>query len=149
MEPLDRLCSDGVPSLTLDRVQDASVDKSDPIQLNLLYVQCKDMVASGTLPTAQTEAVQLAALQMQVEEGNYNPARYEKKGSMKELYPKILAPMHQKQAPAMEKDVLATWKTLNGMNDVNAKYRYVSFTRSLKLYGAISFRQTMTTWRGG
>ena len=48
-----------------------------------MYVQSRDSVLDGSMPTQKQEAVQLAAIQLQVEQGNYDPKKYDKAGSLK------------------------------------------------------------------
>lgn len=51
---------------------DVNVDKEDPVTLHLIYVQSRDDILAGKHPTAKDEAIQLAALQCQIEQGNIN-----------------------------------------------------------------------------
>jgi len=55
---------------------DNNISKDDPVQLHLLYAQCQSKIVEGTLPVTKDEAVMFAALQTQIEHGNYNPARH-------------------------------------------------------------------------
>lgn len=55
-------------------VTDATIDKDDPVQLHLVYIQSRDDVLTGKHPTTKDEAVQLAALQCQIDGGNINIA---------------------------------------------------------------------------
>lgn len=55
---------------------DQSVDKNDPIQLNLLYVQARDAILEGKHPCSLEEAVQLAALMLQTQYGNHEPDKH-------------------------------------------------------------------------
>ena len=43
---------------------DQNVDTQDPVQLNLLYVQCRDAIISGTHPVTQEQALKFAGLQV-------------------------------------------------------------------------------------
>lgn len=54
-------------------VSEGSIDRDDPVQLHLVYSQAKDDLVNGRYPVARDEAVQLAALQCQVENGNFTP----------------------------------------------------------------------------
>src|SRR5690242_15462806 len=51
----------------------------------------------------------------------------------------ILAPQWRKDK-SIEKNVAHEWKKLTGTNEINAKYRYVQFCRSLKTYGVTLFQ---------
>ena len=115
-------------------VDDANVGRDDPVQLHLVYVQSRDALVDGTHPCTEQESVLFAALQCQIDFGNHNPSLH-KSGFLKpETYvpppyrkPKTLAPY--------EKKVVAEYKKLVGMTEINAKYRYVQLCRSLKTYG--------------
>ena len=41
---------------------DQSIDKNDPVQINLLYGQSKTAVVNGTHPCTQDEAVEVGSL---------------------------------------------------------------------------------------
>jgi talin len=51
---------------------DKNIDTRDPVQLNLLYVQCRDAILNGTHPITEEEAIKFAALQCQVKYGDFN-----------------------------------------------------------------------------
>ncbi len=55
---------------------DQNVDQTDPIQLNLLFVQTRDAILDGTHPVTFEEAMLLAALQFQVQHGNHEPDKH-------------------------------------------------------------------------
>lgn len=55
---------------------DQNVDRNDPIQLNLIYVQSRDAIITGKHPCTFEEATQLAALQLQVQHGNHEPDKH-------------------------------------------------------------------------
>jgi talin len=50
---------------------DTNVDSRDPVQLNLLYVQCRDGVMDGSHPVSKEEAFFLAGLQCQIQFGDH------------------------------------------------------------------------------
>jgi talin len=54
---------------------DANIDRNDPVQLHLLYVQCRDSVVESKYPTTKDEARDLAAIQCQVTFGDHTAAR--------------------------------------------------------------------------
>ncbi|VDO63166.1 unnamed protein product [Schistosoma margrebowiei] len=54
---------------------DQNIDTRDPVQLNLLYVQLKEAILNGTHPISQDQAINLAALQCQVEYGPMVPEK--------------------------------------------------------------------------
>lgn len=75
----------------------------------------------------------MAALQSQIEVGNLNPA------NPTVNIKAILAPAWQKDKEIV-KSIVTEWKKLTGMNEINAKFRYVQFCRSLKTYGITLFQ---------
>jgi len=58
---------------------DQNIDRTDPIQLNLLYVQARDSVVSGKYPCREDEAIQFAAIQCQIQFGNHEPDKHNSK----------------------------------------------------------------------
>ncbi len=59
---------------------DTNVDDRDPVQLNLLYVQCRDGVINGLHPVNKDMACNLAALQCQIQYGDFNESRHKNVG---------------------------------------------------------------------
>jgi len=55
-------------------VNDFNVDQDDPFSLHLVYCQSRDEIISGKHPVTREEAYLFAALQSQIQSGNYNPA---------------------------------------------------------------------------
>jgi len=117
-------------------VEDANISRDDPVQLHLVYVQCRDGITSGAHPCTYEESVQFAALQCQIQMGNHNPASH-KPGFLQR--PEFLPPASHK-SKNVERDVLNEYRKLVGMTEVNAKYRYVQLCRSLKTYGITFFK---------
>lgn len=91
---------------------------------------------AGKHPVTQEEVAQFAALQAQIQIGNFNPELH-KPGSIavKELVPQA----HLKDKSMGEK-IAQEWKKFVGTSEVNAKYRYIQLCRSLKTYGMTIFR---------
>ncbi|KAL7064228.1 hypothetical protein AAHC03_04719 [Spirometra sp. Aus1] len=114
---------------------DMNVDARDPVQLNLLYVQLKDAILNGTHPVTLDEAVYLAAIQCQVELGNYNPEKF-RSGS---LDLKDFLPKEFQRVKGVEKKIFQQHATLNGISDIEARVKYCHFCRSLKTYGITFF----------
>lgn len=107
------------------------------MQLHYLYVQCKDMVVSGSLPTSYEEACQLAGLQLQIDYGNFVPENH-RYGWFQERLDQISCFQHGRMKN-FDKDVLTYWKQVTGMQQLNGKYRYVQLVRSLKTFGITCF----------
>lgn len=61
---------------------DKNIDTRDPVQLNLLYVQCRDAILNGTHPINEEMAIKFAAIQCQVRFGNHNEATHSKSGCL-------------------------------------------------------------------
>jgi len=118
-------------------VNDANVDQDDPVQLHLVYCQCRDDVVSGKHPVSKDEAVLFASLQCQITSADYKPDQH-KPGWMADREKEFFQPQWQKTD--MEKLVYAEWKKLVGMTDINAKFRYIQLCRSLKTYGMTCFK---------
>ncbi|KAM9956083.1 hypothetical protein ACTFIW_005939 [Dictyostelium discoideum] len=116
-------------------VDDFNVNRDDPIQLHLVYVQSRDAIISGSHPCSYEEAVQFGALQCQIQLGNHNPNLH-KPGylKIKEYFP----PSFHKKKDA-EKDIYKEFRKLTGMSESNSKFRYVQLCRSLKTYGITFF----------
>ncbi len=110
---------------------DLNVDKSDPIQLHLLYLQCRDAILSGDNPVNREEAVLFAANQLQVEKGNYVR---EIKGNFEELLPVYL------RGKIEWNDVARQWQKLVNVRSDNARYRYVQSCRQLPTYGITTYQ---------
>jgi len=116
-------------------VNDANVDQDDPVQLHLVYCQSRDDIVSGKHPVNKDEAVLFASLQAQIQYGDFKPDVH-KPGFIS--LAEILPPQHQKKD--IERNFLSEWKKLVGMNEVNARFRYVQLCRSLKTYGMTVFQ---------
>ena len=119
---------------------DENVDRNDPIQLNLLYVQCRDAILSEKHPCTIDEATSLAGLQMQILHGNHEPDKH-KAGFLKM---KDFVPACYLKDKDIEKNILAEHRKLVGMNDLTAKFRYVQLCRSLKTFGITFFQVKVT-----
>eukprot|EP01134_Creolimax_fragrantissima_P001817 CFRG1817T1 len=114
---------------------DQNVDRNDPVQLNLMYVQARDDILKSAHPCNADEAVQFAALQCQCQLGDHNPETH-KPGSV-DL--KIYLPKGNTDMKHAERRILAEHRKLKGMTELNAKYRYIQLCRSLKTYGMSFF----------
>ncbi|KAJ3159120.1 Talin-1 [Geranomyces michiganensis] len=114
---------------------DQNIDRNDPVQLNLMYNQAKDMITSGKHPCTAEEACQFGAIQLQVQFGNHEADKH-KPGfhKLKEMVP----PEYQKNKD-VEKRIYTEHSKLQGLTELNAKFRYVQLSRSLKTYGITFF----------
>ncbi|KNC74224.1 hypothetical protein SARC_13223, partial [Sphaeroforma arctica JP610] len=114
---------------------DQNVDRNDPVQLNLMYVQARDDILKAAHPCTADEALQFAALQCQVQLGDHNPDTH-KAGIMdfKQYLPKGSTDIKKS-----ETRIASEHRKLKGMTELNAKYRYIQLCRSLKTYGMSFF----------
>ena len=114
---------------------DQNVDRNDPVQLNLLYVQSRDAIIDGTHPCTRDEAVQFAALQCQIQYGNHNEAKH-KPGflTLEEFLPREYVKLK-----GIEKAIFADHRKLHNLSEINAKFRYIQLCRSLRTYGVTFF----------
>ncbi|RKO94095.1 talin 1 [Blyttiomyces helicus] len=114
---------------------DQNIDRNDPVQLNLLYNQAREMIISGKHPCTAEEAAQFGAIQMQVQYGNCEPDKH-KSGFIK--VKDFLPPEYQKNKD-VEKRIYIEHGKLQGLTELNGKFRYVQLSRSLKTYGITFF----------
>ncbi|KAI8906214.1 hypothetical protein DFJ77DRAFT_477968 [Powellomyces hirtus] len=114
---------------------DQNIDRNDPVQLNLMYNQAKQMIISGKHPCTAEEACQFGAIQMQVQYGNHEADKH-KSGFMKL---KEMVPPEYQKSKDVEKRIYIEHSKLQGLNELNAKFRYVQLSRSLKTYGITFF----------
>jgi len=114
---------------------DSNVGVEDPVQLHLIYCQARDEIIAGNHPTSKDEAIDFGALQAQISVGNFNPDVH-KPGFLK--LPTYLPPQYRKKE--IENLVLSEWKKQVGMDEVNARFRYVQKARGLATYGMTCFK---------
>ncbi|KJE89680.1 hypothetical protein CAOG_009384 [Capsaspora owczarzaki ATCC 30864] len=114
---------------------DQNVDRNDPVQLNLLYVQSRDAILNGTHPCTEEEACQFAAMQCQVQFGDHQPDKH--KPGFFDI--KGLLPPEYAKNKSVEKRIFQEHAKLHSMTELNAKYRYIQLCRSLKTYGVTFF----------
>ncbi|KAJ3364655.1 Talin-1 [Allomyces javanicus] len=114
---------------------DGTIDRDDPVQLNLLFSQSRDAIISSKYPCTLNEAIQFAALQCQITQGTYDELKH-RPGflNLKEYLPE-----DYRKVKDVEKRIYAEHKKLAGINDLTLKYRYVQLCRSLKTYGVTFF----------
>jgi len=114
---------------------DQNIDRNDPIQLNLLYNQVRELIIMGKYPCTMEEASQLAAIQCQIQYGNYDSEKHKEKFFRN---PEIVPKEYYKNR-TVEKMIQQEYSKLAGLNELNAKFRYVQLSRSLKTYGVSFF----------
>lgn len=114
---------------------DQNIDRNDPVQLNMLFNQAKENILLGKNPCTVEEAAQFAAIQCQVQYGNHEPDKH-KAGFLKLV---DFVPPEYRKKKDMDKKIFHEHKKLQGLSDLNAKFRYVQLSRSLKTYGITFF----------
>uniref|UniRef100_A0A6A7G0J5 Talin-2-like isoform X3 n=2 Tax=Hirondellea gigas TaxID=1518452 RepID=A0A6A7G0J5_9CRUS len=114
---------------------DQNIDSSDPVQLNLLYVQCRDAIVDGTHPVTLDHACRFAGIQCQIQFGDYSEAKH-RQGF---LDLKELLPQGYTKNKNVEKKVFLFHKDYAAKNELEAKVCYVGLARSLKTYGVTFF----------
>jgi talin len=114
-------------------VDDFNADKSDPTTLNFIYTQSVGRVLDGTYPCKPEEAALFAAIQLQVQVGNFSPGNHNVAYVKKQnVLPKQYA---NKDKDGVEALVLKEWAKLVNTNELNSKFKYVSHVRSLPTFG--------------
>ncbi|CAL4151730.1 unnamed protein product, partial [Meganyctiphanes norvegica] len=118
-----------------------NIDHRDPVQLNLLYVQRRDAILSGTHPIAEMNSIELAGIQCQIKFGDHD----DQKHKIGFLDLKELLPQGHLKSKGIEKKILAEHKKygvslgIGGRGELGAKVDYISLARSLKTYGVTFF----------
>ncbi|ROT64922.1 putative talin-1-like [Penaeus vannamei] len=114
---------------------DQNIDSRDPVQLGLLYVQCRDAILDGTHPVTLERACSFAGIQCQIQFGDHVDSKH-KPGflDLKEFLPQSYV-----KTKGIEKKIFQEHKTHAGKNELDAKVTYVGLARSLKTYGVTFF----------
>lgn len=122
--------------LTLRRkffFSDTNVDARDPVQLNLLYIQCRDGVLKGLHPVSRDSAIKLAALQCYIEFGPFQ------EGVQQNIDAKDLLPKEYAKAKELEKNIIQEYRELIYEDQAAPKKKYCELCRSLPTYGVTFF----------
>ncbi|KAK0407513.1 hypothetical protein QR680_019234 [Steinernema hermaphroditum] len=116
---------------------DTNVDSRDPVQLNLLYVQCRDGVLNGVHPVSREKACQLAGYQCLIEYGPFQENR-QKSIDFKEVLPKEYL-----KSKENEKSVINQYREMTQRHDQpnneDPKKSYVKICQELLTYGVTFF----------
>lgn len=115
-------------------VTDATITEDDAVQLHLVYAQGVESIARGDHQLKEDEAIQFAALQCQVQFGNFNAAVH-KPGFLQAKIEQFVPPEIAKKTKNLEASIFKEYRSLSGMSETKAKYRYVQLIRSLRAYG--------------
>ncbi|KAF7637661.1 FERM domain-containing protein [Meloidogyne graminicola] len=114
--------------LTLRRkffFSDTNVDTRDPVQLNLLYIQCRGGVLRGFHPVGRDTAIRLAALQCYIEYGPFE------EGIQKNVDLKNLLPKEYSRAKELEKNIIQEYRELIYEDSAAPKKKYCELCQSL------------------
>ncbi|CAF4681847.1 unnamed protein product [Rotaria sp. Silwood1] len=114
---------------------DTNIDQRDPVQLNLLYVQCRNAIIDGTHPVTYDEAIQFSGLQCQIQFGDYEESKH-KPGiiDIRDFLPKEYA-----KTKNVEKRIFLEHKKHTGLSELDGKVKYTQLCRSLRTYGVTFF----------
>uniref|UniRef100_A0A915D8I4 FERM domain-containing protein n=1 Tax=Ditylenchus dipsaci TaxID=166011 RepID=A0A915D8I4_9BILA len=108
---------------------DTNVDTRDPVQLNLLYLQCRDGVLKGLHPVSRETAIKLAALQCWIEYGPFQ------EGVQRSIDAKDLLPKEYAKAKEHEKNIIQEYRELMYEDQAAPKKKYCELCQSLPTYG--------------
>ncbi|CAF1239126.1 unnamed protein product, partial [Adineta ricciae] len=114
---------------------DTNIDQRDPVQLNLLYVQCRNGIVDGTHPVTYDEAIQFAGLQCQIQFGDHEESKH-KPGiiDIRDFLPKEYA-----KTKNVERKIFLEHKKHAGISELDGKVKYTQLCRSLRTYGVTFF----------
>ncbi|KAK4327375.1 hypothetical protein Pmani_002156 [Petrolisthes manimaculis] len=114
---------------------DQNIDSRDPVQLGLLYVQCRDAILDGTHPVTLDRACRFAGIQCQIQFGDYVDTKH--KVGFLDL--KEFLPQGYLKTKGIEKKIFHEHKLHSTLSELDAKVVYVGEARSLKTYGVTFF----------
>ncbi|KAG0722917.1 Talin-2 [Chionoecetes opilio] len=110
---------------------DQNIDSRDPVQLGLLYVQCRDAILDGTHPVILDNACRFAGIQCQIQFGDHVESKH--KSGFLDL--KEFLPQSYMRTKGIEKKIFQEHKFQAEKNELDAKVVYVGEARSLRTYG--------------
>lgn len=114
---------------------DQNIDHRDPVQLNLLYVQCRDAILDGTHPVTEKNACEFAGSQCQIQFGDHVDSKH--RAGFLDL--KEFLPQGYLKNKGIEKKIWVEHKNRAGKGELDAKVDYVALARSLKTHGVTFF----------
>ena len=89
----------------------------------------------STHPCTREEAIQFAALQCQIQYGNYDEAKH-KPGYLTLVN---FLPQEYTKIKGIEKNIFTQHRKLHNLSEIDARVRYIQLCRSLKTYGMTFF----------
>ena len=115
---------------------DAEVNLNNPRELHLLFEQCRESILTGNAVCSFEEAIELAAYQLHLTHGDYDPA------SPPEFALDEYMPPEYRRLKKAKRLIIDAYAACVGTNMEQAKYQYVSVCRGLKTYGVTFFTAT-------
>ncbi|CAF3354839.1 unnamed protein product [Rotaria socialis] len=114
---------------------DTNIDQRDPVQLNLLYVQCRNGIIDGTHPVTYDEAIQFSGLQCQIQFGDHDESKH-KPGiiDIRDFLPKEYS-----KTKNVEKRIFLEHKKHKSLSALDGKVKYTQLCRALRTYGVTFF----------
>jgi len=107
----------------------------DPHSVNLSYVEFNKAIIESHYPITRTDAKYFAAIQMQIQFGDYDPNKHIP-GFIDQ---NVFLPLQYRNDKVIEAEIFREHRKLVCANNLNAKYRYCQLVRSLKTYGMTFF----------
>ena len=119
---------------------DANVEEHDPVQLNLLYEQCRDSIVKEEYPVTRRKAAELAGIQSTILHGKYVKGETNTKLDLDNMFPACHV---KKDRKTTLKEVQAEWENQSNNHEKvdvhHMKHLYVSICRKLETYGITCF----------
>eukprot|EP00475_Leptophrys_vorax_P005069 TRINITY_DN13050_c0_g1_i1.p1 TRINITY_DN13050_c0_g1~~TRINITY_DN13050_c0_g1_i1.p1 ORF type:complete len:441 (-),score=138.49 TRINITY_DN13050_c0_g1_i1:102-1424(-) len=112
-------------------VIDAFVSPKSPSLLHFVYLEARRSIIAEDYPVSFDQAVQFAALQMQITYHNYDPLVHVANFLNLDKF----LPMNYRNQQFVEEDIYAEHRKCNGLSEVEAKYRYVKKCSRLEHFG--------------
>ena len=105
------------------------------IEVHLQFHQLQKDVVDDVLWCTKQEAIQLAALQCQVDLGDYEHTKHKALN-----LPRFLPHVYTKTKRITDDLIIAEHRKLHGMSEANAKLQYIKLCQSLPTYGVMFFQ---------
>ena len=91
---------------------DKNVEEHDPVQLNLLYEQCRDSIVKEEYPVTRETAAELAGIQAMILHNSYIKEKHGDGGKLEldNMFPPAFLKKHSKKS--IQKKIVQEWKSL-------------------------------------
>eukprot|EP01128_Nolandella_sp_AFSM9_P006787 TRINITY_DN3568_c0_g1_i1.p1 TRINITY_DN3568_c0_g1~~TRINITY_DN3568_c0_g1_i1.p1 ORF type:complete len:2426 (+),score=783.97 TRINITY_DN3568_c0_g1_i1:67-7278(+) len=115
---------------------DDTIDRSNPVQLHLIYTKAVQSIVEGTYPVTNEQGAILGGIQAQVLIGNFDPAKHTPVFYQLATYLPAANVKSKKTKPKLlQEQLMMEHRKLVNTTEVNAKYKYVQTVRQLPTYG--------------